>query len=65
MAKDKKWIQGADIDEGALTEKAKRAGFPSWQSFCSQPDDKLSPESKRQCNLAKTLTKMAKSRKNK
>jgi hypothetical protein len=62
MAKKKKWIQKANIDEGALTEKAKNAGFSSWQGFCAQPEEKLSTESKRQCNLAKTLTKMAKNR---
>jgi hypothetical protein len=58
--KKKKWIQKADIKEGALTEQAKRAGYPSWQSFCAQSD--LSPTARRRCALARTLTKLAKNK---
>jgi hypothetical protein len=56
--KPKKWIQAANIKKGALTEMAKRAGFPSWQAYCNQPADKLSPLAKRRCALARTLTKL-------
>lgn len=59
MAKrKKKWIAGADIKEGALKNMAKQAGFTSWQEFCGQPKDKLSPLARRRCALAKTLTKL-------
>ena len=58
--KKKKWIQKADIKEGALTAQAKQAGFTSWRGFCSQPEGKLSPLAKRRCALARTLTRMAK-----
>jgi hypothetical protein len=58
--KAKKWIGKADIKEGALTDMAKQAGFTSWQSYCAQPESKLSPLAKRRCNLAKTLTRIAK-----
>jgi hypothetical protein len=56
--KAKKWIQGADIKEGALTKQAKMAGFPSWQAYCNQPEEKLSTLAKRRCALARTLSKL-------
>ena len=60
MAKrKKKWIQKADIKEGALTDMAKQAGFSTWRSFCGQPASKLSPLAKRRCSLARTLTRIA------
>jgi len=61
MAKKKKpakWIQKAGLKTGALTEQAKRAGFGSWQAYCDQPAEKLSPLAKRRCSLARTLGKM-------
>jgi hypothetical protein len=58
--KKKKWIQKADIKEGALTAMAAQAGFPSWETFCDQPGEKLSPLAKKRCVLAKTLTNIAK-----
>lgn len=58
----KKWIQGADIKEGALTRMAKQAGFNSWQAFCNQPKDKLTPLARRRCALARTLTKLSRGR---
>lgn len=58
--KKKKWIQKADIKEGALTEMAKRAGFASWKAYCAQPKEKLSPLARKRCALAKTLTKFKK-----
>jgi len=54
--KKKKWIQDANIKEGALKEQAKRAGFDSWQAFCGQPN--LTPLAQKRCNLAKTFKKM-------
>lgn len=58
--KSKKWIQKANIEEGALKRMAKRAGFSSWRAYCDQPDEKLSTLAKRRCALAKTLTKLNK-----
>lgn len=58
--KKKKWIQKADIKEGALKNMAKQAGFSSWREFCSQPEGKLTPLAKKRCALAKTLTRMVK-----
>ncbi len=56
MAKQKrKWIAGAIEHEGALTKKAQGAGM-TIQQYCAQGD--LSLQSTRQCNLAKTLSKM-------
>jgi hypothetical protein len=51
MAK-KKWIQSAIKRPGALTKKAKAAG-KSISEYCGSSS--LSTQSKRQCNLAKTL----------
>jgi hypothetical protein len=56
----KKWIQAANIKEGALTGMAKQAGFSTWRTFCAQPEEKLSSLAKRRCALAKTLTRIAK-----
>jgi hypothetical protein len=56
MAEKKKWIGKAGIKEGALTEQAKRAGFQSWQAYCDQPKEKLSPLAEKRCVLARTLT---------
>ena len=53
--KAKKCIQKADIEEGALTAKAKAANM-SISAFCAQSD--LSAKSARQCNLAKTFRRM-------
>lgn len=55
--KQKKWIAGANLEEGALTAKAKAANM-SIPGYCAQSD--LSPKSKKQCVLAKTFRKMAK-----
>jgi len=57
--KAKKWIAGADIKKGALTQMAKTAGFTSWRSFCAQPKSKLSPLARRRCALAQTLTRLS------
>lgn len=52
MASNKNWIKGAIKRPGALTKKAKAAG-KSISSYCAR--GKLSTQTKRQCNLAKTL----------
>lgn len=51
MAK-KNWIKGAIKRPGALTKKAKSAG-KSIGAYCKSGN--LSTQTKRQCNLAKTL----------
>ncbi len=55
--KPKKWIQKADIQEGALTKKADAAG-KTIQQFCAGQN--LDAKTTRQCNLAKTFRKMHK-----
>ena len=58
----KKWIQGAVKHPGAFTAKAKAAG-ESVQQFAAQvtkPGSKASTQTKKQANLAKTLTRMSK-----
>jgi hypothetical protein len=54
MANKKNWIQSAIKRPGALTKKAKAAG-KSITEYCS--GGKLTTQTKRQCNLAKTLKK--------
>lgn len=58
----KRWIQKAVKRPGALTKKAKAKGMTISQ-YCSQKN--LSTRSRRQCALARTLTKMSKRRKRK
>lgn len=58
----KKWIQKAIKNPGAFTKKAKSAGM-STQAYASKvtkPGSKASTTTKRQANLAKTLSKMRK-----
>ena len=52
MANKNNWIQGAIKRPGALTAKAKAAGM-SISQYCAQAN--ISTQSKRQCNLVKTL----------
>lgn len=52
MASKKNWIKGAIKRPGALTKKAKVAG-KSISAYCQS--GKLTTQTKRQCNLAKTL----------
>jgi hypothetical protein len=52
MTNKKNWIKGAIKRPGALTKKAKAAG-KSISSYCK--GGKLTTQTKRQCNLAKTL----------
>ena len=65
--KDKKWIQGADIKEGAFTAKAKKKGISSAQlqeNVLSNPD-KYDEKTVKQANLRKTLVGLHNKKKNK
>jgi len=55
-----KWIQKAIKRPGAFTKKAKAAGMSvsAYASKVTKPGSKASERTKRQANLAKTLTKM-------
>lgn len=55
--KEKKWIQGIDMKEGAFTAKAKRKGITSAQlqeNVLANPD-KYDETTVKQANLRKTL----------
>lgn len=55
--KDKKWIQGMDMKEGAFTAKAKRRGITSAQlqeNVLANPE-KYDEKTVKQANLRKTL----------
>lgn len=55
--KDKKWIQGTDMKEGAFTAKAKKKGITSAQlqeNVLSNPE-KYDEKTVKQANLRKTL----------
>ena len=56
----KKWIQGMNMKEGALTAQAKAAGM-SLDAFCAQKD--LSGTTKRRCSLRHTLMGFSKKKK--
>ena len=63
--KEKKWIQGMDIKEGAFTAKAKRRGITSAQlqeNVLSNPD-KYDEKTVKQANLRKTLVGLHKNKK--
>jgi hypothetical protein len=58
---DQKWIQKANLKEGAFTKQAKAAGM-SVQAFANKVLKKgsnASPLTKRRARLAKTFNKMA------
>ena len=60
--KDKKWIQGADIKEGAFTAKAKKKGITSAQlqeNVLSDPD-KYDEKTVKQARLRQTLVGLKK-----
>lgn len=64
MGKKKKWIP-KDLDEGAFTEKAKRAGM-SVQQFAEKVlanPEKYDPKTVRQANLAQVFARMRAKRK--
>jgi hypothetical protein len=63
--KDKKWIQGMEIKEGAFTAKAKKRGISSAQlqeNVLSNPD-KYDEKTVKQANLRKTLVGLHKKKK--
>lgn len=60
--KDKKWIQGMDMDEGAFTAKAKKKGITSAQlqeNVLSNPN-KYDEKTVKQARLRKTLVGLKK-----
>jgi len=60
--KDKKWIQGMDMKEGAFTVKAKRKGITTAQlqeNVLSDPD-KYDEKTVKQARLRKTLVGLKK-----
>tara|TARA_B100000073_G_scaffold320133_1_gene299559 strand:+ start:312 stop:551 length:240 start_codon:yes stop_codon:yes gene_type:complete len=65
--KDKKWIQKADIKEGAFTAKAKRKGITSaqLQANVEKNPDKYDAKTRKQAALRKTLVKVSKKKKEK
>jgi hypothetical protein len=63
--KDKKWIQGMEMKEGAFTAKAKRKGITSAQlqeNVLSNPDD-YDEKTVKQARLRKTLVGLHKKKK--
>ncbi len=65
--KDKKWIQGAEIKEGAFTAKAKRKGITSAQlqeNVLSDPE-KYDEKTVKQARLRQTLVGLHKKKKEK
>ena len=60
--KDKKWIQGMDMKEGAFTAKAKRKGITSAQlqeNVLSNPDE-YDEKTVKQARLRQTLVGLKK-----
>jgi hypothetical protein len=65
--KDKKWIQGMEMKEGAFTAKAKRKGITSAQlqeNVLANPD-KYDEKTVKQANLRKTLVGLHNKKKSK
>jgi hypothetical protein len=65
--KDKKWIQGMNMKEGAFTAKAKSRGVSTAQlqeNVLSNPD-KYDEKTVKQANLRKTLVGLHKKKKSK
>lgn len=64
--KDKNWIKGAIKHKGALTEKAKKANGINKKtgkiktSFIDKETKSKNPTTRKQANLAKTLSKLRK-----
>lgn len=60
--KDKKWIQGMDMKEGAFTAKAKKKGITSAQlqeNVLADPD-KYDEKTVKQARLRQTLVRLKK-----
>jgi len=65
--KDKKWIQGMEMKEGAFTAKAKRKGITSAQlqeNVLSSPDE-YDEKTVKQARLRQTLVGLKKKKKQK
>lgn len=65
--KDKKWIQGMEMKEGAFTAKAKRKGITSAQlqeNVLANPD-KYDEKTVKQARLRQTLVGLHKNKKKK
>ena len=65
--KEKKWIQGMDMKEGAFTAKAKRKGITTAQlqeNVLSNPDD-YDEKTVKQARLRQTLVGLNKKKKDK
>lgn len=65
--KDKKWIQGMDMKEGAFTAKAKRKGITTAQlqeNVLANPDD-YDEKTVKQARLRQTLVGLNKKKKDK
>ena len=65
--KDKKWIQGMKMKEGAFTAKAKKRGITSAQlqeNVLSNPDE-YDEKTVKQARLRQTLVGLHKKKKNK
>jgi hypothetical protein len=65
--KDKKWIQGMEMKEGAFTAKAKRKGITTAQlqeNVLSNPD-KYDDKTVKQARLRKTLVGLKQKKKSK
>ena len=65
--KDKKWIQGMDMKEGAFTAKAKKKGITTAQlqeNVLANPE-KYDEKTVKQANLRKTLVGLHKNKKEK
>jgi hypothetical protein len=63
--KDKKWIQGMDMKEGAFTAKAKKRGITTAQlqeNVLANPE-KYDEKTVKQANLRKTLVGLKKKKK--
>jgi hypothetical protein len=59
--KPKKWIQKADLKEGAFTAKAKKAGMTvqAFAAYVLENKDRYDAKTVKQANLARTFKKMA------
>ena len=65
--KDKKWIQKADIKEGAFTAKAKKKGITTaqLQTNVEKNPDKYDEKTRKQARLRETLVRLNKRKKGK
>ena len=65
--KDKKWIQKANIKEGAFTKKAAKRGITSaqLQANVEKNPDEYDEKTRKQAQLRETLVKINKNKKDK